>query len=253
MSAATTLTAPHLAWRAAGAGPATWPLEPATGHCATCGIALSAGVPLTQFVGETYSQPADFVGFGSHVCGACAWWHSETKQRHRAWLVAGDTLWWPILSVETAAATADPQRPAWRDVLRHVATLPPATPLAGLLTSDPKPRLWPRVRASTVGRALLYVHSTGDKSPVGEVSTLLALELPRLVACLDLMQPLLAAGWPKRVIWQGLLTDFTRASRAMVAALREEQALARVRALPEFAVALLAAGVTKEEREVHGG
>lgn len=248
--------APALAWRAAGSPAPTWPIEPVPlAACACCGAAAGASVPVARFVSETYSQPADFLPFGERVCPACAWWHSETKQRHRAWLAAGERLWWPILAVETAAAEPDAhlgigaQRPTWRELLRHLAALPPATPLAGLLTADPKPRLWPRVRAGTVGRATLYVHSTGDRSPVGDLSASLALDLAAVVALLDLIEPLLAAGWPKRAIGRGLLADFGRASRDPPAALAAERRLAPLRGRPEFAVALLAAGLTKDTTE----
>jgi hypothetical protein len=245
----TPLPAPALAWHAAGSPAPTWPVEPVpVAACACCGTPAMTSIPIARFVSETYSQPADFLPFGERVCPACAWWHSETKQRHRSWLTDGARLWWPILSAETAAAEPDAalrvagQRPAWRDLLRHVATLPAATPLAGLLTTDPKPRLWPRVRAGTVGRALLYVHSTGDKSPVGDVSAGVACDLREVARLLGVIEPPLAAGWTKRALGRGLLTDHARATRNLAGTLALERVLAGERGTPAWSVALLVAG-----------
>lgn len=249
----TARTAPALAWCAAGSPAATWVAEPiAIVACACCGMAATTSVPISAFVAETYSQPSDFLAFGDRVCPACAWWHSETKQRHRGWLVAGNQLWWPLISVETATEFADPARPSWRDLLRDVAALPPDTPVAGLLTADPKPRLWPRVRAGTVARGGLYVHSTGDKSPVGDLSATLALDFAVVARLIDALVPLLAHGFTKRALWRGLVTDYARSTRDLAGTLRADRALAPERTRPEFAVAVLVAGLTKAELVIAG-
>src|SRR5581483_8085406 len=146
----TVRTAPALLWRAAGEPPAKWPLESASGVCATCGDSLGAGIPVEAIAGETFAMHADYLRYGTHVCPACGWLYSDAKQHHR-------------------------------NVLEVAATQAPDTVLSGVLTTDPKPRCWPRARLASVGRFGLYVHAPDwDTSqyvgaPLADVLTVSAL------------------------------------------------------------------------------
>ncbi|ACL60549.1 hypothetical protein [Methylobacterium nodulans] len=68
-------------------------------------------------------------------------------------LALGDRLWWPTIT--------DPMedRPRWRGLLGQIGRTAPGTPMTGVLTTDPKPRLWPRMQAATAGAPGLYVHA----------------------------------------------------------------------------------------------
>ncbi|GIW06327.1 MAG: hypothetical protein KatS3mg060_1132 [Dehalococcoidia bacterium] len=238
----TGLTAPQLVWYAAGTPAPRWPLEPAAGLCATCGAEVTAGVSHELINSETFSQQGDFFQYGSHVCAACAWFYSDAKQRHRSLIAAGSWLAWPLISHEAAAA--DPERPSWLAALQHLAGLPPTTPTTGVLTTDPKPRLWPRMRLGTAATPAIYVHALDY-----DVSRVVRVDLVQLLAVITPITEALNRGFSKRTVWRGLLTDYRRCLAIGRAALDLERTLAPWRPRPEFVPALLIAGRTEETHE----
>lgn len=234
----TARSAPELIWQAAGFPLAKWPLGPCAGVCATCGVIVTEGVSHERINQESFSQQGDFFQYGSHCCPACAWLYSDARKTHRGVIAAGDWIAWPLISVETAAG--DPGRPSWLDALRHLATLPPDTPVAGVMTSDPKPRFWPRARLGTTARPALYVHW-----PDHDLSNLVRFETRQALAVADLAIEALTLGFSKRAIIGGLYRDFARVLRAGQPALALEQQLAAWRSDPAFLPAALAAGIRK--------
>lgn len=233
------LTAPGLLWRAAGTPSPKWPLEPAGGRCATCAAPVSEGVSHLTINSTTFSQQGDFFQYGTHCCPACAWLYSDAKRHHRSVLAVGDTLLWPLLSV---TAAAEQGRPSWLDTLRLVAATDPATPCAGVLTTDPKPRFWPRTRLASAGAFGLYAHA-----PDYDTSNYVRFDAADAVALTELILPLLRQGYSKRTIARGLWADYPRATRDLAATVRDEQDLAPARRSPAFVPALLAAGLLKED------
>src|SRR5581483_8294384 len=198
----TVRTAPALLWRAAGEPPAKWPLESASGVCATCGDSLGAGIPVEAIAGETFAMHADYLRYGTHVCPACGWLYSDAKQHHRNVLAVGERLWWPMLGAESATAA----RPTWAALLREVAaTQAPDTVLSGVLTTDPKPRCWPRARLASVGRFGLYVHA-----PDWDTSQYVGAPLADVLTVSALTAQAVAWGFSKRRCAHGLLADYTR-------------------------------------------
>lgn len=235
------MTAPDLVWRAAGSPPAKWPLEPASGLCATCGLAITEGVSHQRINQESFSQQGDFFQYGSHVCAGCAWLYTDAHSKHRSLLVVGDTLEWPLLSVDAAAESG---RPSWLEALRRLDGLPPDTPQAGVLTTDPKPRFWPRMREGTAATPVLYVHA-----PDYDLSGRVRVPVSRLLLVADLVLAALALGFTKRTILHSLYHDYRRMLAAGPQAIAVEGALAEWRADPAFVPALLIAGLRKEERD----
>ena len=145
-----------------------------------------------------------------------------------------------VISLESVVADKRP----WIEVLSDIAALPPETPVAGVMTTDVKPRLWPRVRLATVGRFGLYVHA-GDY----DVSEWREFSLPK---CLDLIGKMIAplkAGYAKASLYHGLFRDHARSSRDPARALEWDVQLAAHRSQPHFLPALIAAGVTKESKK----
>lgn len=233
----------QLAWRIAGSPRATklisrkdgrTPVKmvPHVGVCATCAGPMSEGMPVADVLNETFSQHADFLKYGTHVCPACAWFYTDPKQHHRAFIAAGNLFLWPVLG----EASATESRPLWRDALRRVVGMPADTPVVALLTTDPKPRLWPRVQHGTVGAMRVYVHSLDD-----DLSAVVEVAARDLVSMVDAVSAALSAGFSKATARRGLLTDHKAAGKDMERAFALEAALAPMRGHPAFIPAVLVA------------
>ena len=207
------------------------------GHCATCATPLSRGVPIQEIVTVTFAQHGDYLRYGTHVCPACAWLYGLGKGNPGNIVAAGDRYWRPMIGHDSATD----QRPQWVSVLQDIATMPLDTPVAGVMTSDPKPRLWPRAELCTVGAFGLYLHC-----PDYNLSEFRRFDLRGCLVIVQAVTEAIIAGWPKRLIATSLFGDYKRASKAPVAAARIESSLAPLRATPEFIPALLIAGVRKK-------
>jgi hypothetical protein len=181
----------------------------------------------------TFSRHADFLRFGTHVCPACAWMLGEPKRCHRSVLaIDGRPLLWPVIG----AAAIEEDRPQWLDALHLLASLPAETRATGVLTTDPKPRMWPDCRIATVGSFGLVVRATEY-----DVSGWVALSLPALLDAARIVRLALSLGFAKRRVLHGLYGDLARA-RASPRETRELEAeLRRLRPAPEFIAALVIA------------
>lgn len=196
-------TAPLLLWHAAGCPESGLTTEEASGFCATCGAPLEGQcAPVAQISGKsTFSQHADFVQ-GTHFCPGCAWLYNIGKGKPGNVIAVGDALYFPMISAESARAEG---RLSWREVFAEIGPLPGETPVAGILTTDFKPRLFPRMRLASVGTLTLYVHS-----PDHDQSGLLTFDRFRVIEAIDLISECLALGFTKARCHFGLLVDFDR-------------------------------------------
>lgn len=213
-------------------------------RCATCGAdtALIApqAVHLAQIETPTTANHGDFFRFGSrHVCAGCAWLFNAGKGRPGNYLATPGRFELTVISLESVV---EDKRP-WLTVLRELQHLPADTPMTGVMTTDVKPRLWPRARLATRGAAGLYVHV-----PDWDISEWRQFDLNACLAAIDTMLPILAAGYAKASLWFGLLRDHARAARDPAQAMAWEAALRPIRQQPHFVPALVAAGVTKETK-----
>lgn len=245
-------SAPELVWEAlgrpvpegkTGSGYRFEAVAPAEGggsaRCATCGVPIGTGVPVRPRRGvkgidnPTFFGHAEYFRYGSHVCPACAFFYGDPKRTHRSVAAIGDRGFWPVFSAKSATA----ERPRWRQVLGMIARVPAATPLAGVLTTDPKIRLWPRMELGTAARPALYVHA-----PDYDWSRSTAFDLRRTAEAMALVDRGLALGAPRAALWAGLVGAAKVADRHGVGAvLALEAAIAPWRGSPELVVALLAA------------
>lgn len=232
------MSASSLAYLAAGCPSHGYARVPVQGCCATCGAPLNHGVPLTEIETPTTANHADYFRFGSrHVCDACAWLYGVGKGRPGNYLATPGRYESTVISLESVV---EDKRP-WLTVLRELPSLAPATPVAGVMTTDVKPRLWPRVRLATIGAFGLYLHC-----PDYDVSEWRAFDLASCLTAVDLMIPPLTAGFAKASLYHGLWRDHARASRDPMQTAAWEAALSAHRAAPYYLPAVIAAGVTKE-------
>jgi hypothetical protein len=238
-----TSTAPHLIWRAFGSLPpagktgSKYKFEPCDGCCATCAALVTEGVPFAPRRGvagidnDTFSGHGEYARYGSHVCPACAWLYGEPKTMHRAMLVVGNEGWWPTI------AQVIPNRPRWRNALSAIARADPATPMTGILTTDPKPRLWPRAQMATCGAPGLYVHV-----PEQDLSGWHAIDLTHVAKSLAAVDRAVAAGFTKTAALRGLMTSPAMVDKAGIELTeRLEQQLSPLRGRVEFGVAAVIA------------
>lgn len=229
-----------MAWRAAGSPVVDLPHESVSVHCATCGALISTGVPISEIETPTTAGHADLFRFGSHaVCDGCAWLFMAGKGRPGNFIAYGGMLEYTVISLNSVVADKRP----WLHVLRDLSVLPADVPVTGVMTTDVKPRLWHRARLASVGRFGLYVHA-----PEYDVSEWRDFSLRDCLDAIDVITQALASGYSKASCYFGLLRDFARASKDPDAALRMEHDLAAIRTAPHFLPALIAAGITKENR-----
>ena len=158
------------------------------------------------------------------------------------WIAAGSSAAADV-SIASYSSLRNSERPSWLKVLRQVARLPSSTRLVGILTTDPKPRFWPRVKMATIGHCGMYVHC-----PDYDVSTYLAFSLTTALRIANLCVEILRLGYSKAALYHGLWRDFARLKRYGEQVAEYEQQLCTYRPLPEFIPALLIAGVKKEDK-----
>ena len=240
MNRGVAMTAPRLVWRNAGEPTHKYREESYGGLCATCGTKTEVSISTDQINNPTFANHAEFFRYGTHACRACAWLYGDPKRTHRNVLAAGEELWWPMISIESATE----ERPSWLELLRRVAEMPPETLVAGVLTSDPKPRNWPRMRLATVADFGLYVHA-----PDYDTSVFRSVSLADLLVATEPILEALRRGFLKTRIYSGLLADYAKAKKDLEGTMRLEEELRAIRNEPEFVPALLVSGIKKEEKD----
>lgn len=237
-------SAPYLVWRNAGEPAHKYVEEPYSGPCATCAAPCKVGVSTSQINNPTFSNHAGFFKFGTHVCRACAWLYGVGKGRPGNVIAYGDTFLRPMISADSATQ----ERPTWSEVVfGEVVNEPFGTTVTGVLTTDTKPRLWPRMRITETPTVGLYVHA-----PDYAVSEYRDLDLPTLAECGTRIDCALELGFTKRRIYDGLLSDYLRAKKNMEGAMLLENELREARSWPEFVPAMIVSHKRRELLEDHG-
>lgn len=245
-------SAPDLLWRNSGEPPHKYREEAAEGPCATCAAPLDGhGIPTREVNSPTFSNHAEFFRYSAHVCRACAWLYGIGKGRPGNVLAVGNRILHPMISLESAEKEG---RPSWQEILPcldlwtdpmlgDLQDIPEDAPFCGVLTTDPKPRLWPRMRLSTARSPALYVHA-----PDYGASEIRALDVGGLSRCWDLVVAALEMGFSKRAIYRGLPSDYARMKRRLEEAMGLEGKLREYRQRPEFVPALVISGIEKGEK-----
>jgi hypothetical protein len=158
------------------------------------------------------------------------------KGRPGNYIATPGAMEYTVISLESVVTDKRP----WIDVLADISAMPGNTPVSGVMTTDVKPRLWPRARLATVARFGLYLHA-GEY----DVSEWREFSLPD---CLDLIGNMIApltAGYAKSSLYHGLFRDYASSSRDPIKAMAWDAQLDTHRNQPHFLPALIAAGVRK--------
>lgn len=238
------ITTSTLAWRAAGSPGQNEKYKSSvfSGICTTCGTLIDGdAVAVAEIDNATFSNHADFFRFDStHVCTACAWLYGAGKGRPGNFIATPGRYEQTVISLDSVV---EDKRP-WIEVVRELAQMPADTPVTGVLTTDVKPRLWPRARVCTVGSFGLYVHC-----PDYDTSQHVDFDLQDLIRLICLMRQPMLAGFSKQSIYFGLMRDFKRFQKDPSQVLMWEAELQGLRDNPAFLPAVLIAGVTKEEKK----
>jgi len=228
------------AWVAAGKPIHQYTEDACSTVCATCAMQIIHGVPLSQIETPTTANHADYFRYGSkYVCSACAWLFGAGKGKPGNYIATPNCMEYAVISLDSVVENKRP----WIVILKDIAAMPNDTPVAGVMTTDVKPRLWPKTRIATVGRFGLYIHSADY-----DVSEYREFDLSACVSLIDTMCEPLANGYAKTSLYHGLFRDYARTVRDTVAAIAWEAEILPHRNKPHFLPALIAAGVTMESK-----
>ncbi len=218
------------------------PVPPGT-CCAITGQPISEGYPVAEMVTDATAEFLDCFrgGIDGWVSEAAARCFKSADPRKgnpcaRSHLVFADgTYYGPLISHEAALEQG---RACWSELVRQVWPERAGQQCLAVLTTDTKKRLWIRARVGSLGSrtpVLVYDSALG-------IDQVRLLDWSALVECLDLVEKVYSAGFPKQAIGESLYGQ-TRAIEQ--AGLRQTGAWERLlrdwRPRPEFAVALLIA------------
>lgn len=230
------MTPSQLIWRNSGSPKPEHKIVDALGAtCGTCGGGSERWISSASIVTPTFGNHADFLR-GNFVCEACAWLFCIGKARPGNVLAYGDTALFPVLS----ALGVSEGRPRMIDALKRLATQPGDTDCAAIITTDTKPRVWPRARMATRGSFGVYVHA-GEYDASGFRHADLDGILSAVKIIASALSPPLKCS--KALIRRGLFTDAEKLTKHTAIASRIEAALRPLRDTPEFLPALIVAGL----------
>lgn len=236
------MSAPKLCWDASGNPDIhkKFKTEQALTVCATCGDSIDGkAVTVSSIDNNAFSERHESFKYRSpHVCLPCAWLYGAGRSKPGNFFCTPSVFEQTVISLESVV---EDKRP-WLHVLRDAARLPADTPCTGVLTTDVKPRLWPRAQLASIGSFGLFVHA-----PDYDTSRWVGLDLHEMLHIADTVIPALQMGFAKASLYHGLLRDYQRFSKKPDDALAMEQAIQPLRSSPAFLPAILVAGVTKEE------
>lgn len=219
-------------WKNSGSPKIKFSVESASGYCACCGISIKEGVKVKDVAGSALGRQHEMMPHGSHVCHGCAWMCEESTQKNRNVFAISSEIYWPMIGGDMATE----ERPTWKKLLEKAVTYAPETQVMGVLTTDPKPRLWPIAQACTVEDFGLYVHC-----PDYDLSNFVRFDLNECLSISDKVSEILTLGYSKRACYFGLLSDMKKAQKEPQLAIKNERELSELRRSPAFVPALLIA------------
>ena len=232
------LTATQIAHAGSGYEPPKFELSQIeNGHCACCGATINGdAVHIKEIENPTFSNHADFLRWGKHVCMACAWLYGAGKGKPGNFLATPSKYETLVISLDSVV---EDKRP-WLSAIYDLAKLPPDTPVCGILTTDIKPRLFPRMVSGTAAKPNIFVHAADY-----DISQPVQFDLQDLFQIIDIILPALQLGFSKTNCYRGLFNDFNRFSKNVGQTYEMEQRMAQWRGNPAFIPAVLISGISK--------
>lgn len=222
------MTHTQLCYQEAGCPPLE-SLQTTDAYCATCGQHTRQAVNQNDINNPTFSQHGDFLK-GEWVCPACAFMYRQGKARPGNYL-AIDGHGFNYLAI-----SADSDKKSWSDMLGELVALPKQTKVTGVLTTDVKPRLFPRTQLATVGDFGLYIHA-GDY----DVSEYREFDLVECIQAIELINEALSLKFTKGSIASNLFDYFKIATKDFAVTQDLELRLSKIRNNPAFIPALIIA------------
>lgn len=204
-------------------------LQPTDAYCATCGQHTSQGVNQNDINNPTFSQHGDFLK-GEWICPACTFMYRQGKARPGNYL-AIDGHGFNYLAI-----SAEGDKKSWNEMLADLVKLPKNTKVTGVLTTDVKPRLFPRTQLVTVGDFGLYIHA-GDY----DVSEYREFDLDDCLQAIKLINEALSFKFTKGSIASNLFDYFKIATKDLAVTQDLELRLSKIRNNPAFIPALIIA------------
>lgn len=203
--------------------------------CAVTGRIITSGVGKSHHIKATTAELADLFR-GEYVSVEASACMEQSK------LLAGGIFaaersggFKPVVAI----ASATDERPTWRDLVRFVDG---GQQCVAVVTSNTKRRLWYRAPLSTIGDMWQVLFCDGD------IERVLTVSLAKLRECLNMVERIMAEGFSKAAIRNGLWSSTkvkTLASDYQTIATYERD-LKEWRSTDEFIFALFIAQVEKD-------
>lgn len=222
------MTHTQLCYQEAGCPPLE-SLQTTDAYCATCGQHTRQAVNQNDINNPTFSQHGDFLK-GEWVCPACTFMYRQGKAR------PGNYLAIEGHGFNYLAISAEGDKKSWNEMLADLVKLPKNTKVTGVLTTDVKPRLFPRAQLATVGDFGLYIHA-GDY----DVSEYRDFDLDDCLQAIDLINEALSLKFTKGSIASNLFDYFKIATKDLAVTQDLELRLSKIRDNPAFIPALIIA------------
>lgn len=208
-----------------------------SGYCATCAGNLNGGaVHVKNLKGYSWGRQVSYLNGSDYVCVACAFLHGQPKDGNRNLIAVGDELLFPMIGVDSA--TND--RPSWLQVWERLKNTDPTLPISAIITTDPKPKLWPMIQQVTLENFGCYIHQ-----PDYNVSEFRLFSFAESCEFLPVIIDLITRKFSKRQIATSLLTDAKTLQKDPVFILSAESNLRLMRKSAAFLPTLTIAGVPK--------
>lgn len=223
-------------------------MVPAGTRCAISGRPLTTGIRVSDVTTGSTTEFLDqfrggLYGYVSEAAAQCFRSADPRKGNILARSLAvfdGEPGMLPLIARERAMAEG---RPCWSDLVRSVWPRWRGRRCVLIISTDTKKRLWPRARVGALGGQTPVYYYDG---PTAGNSTLYV-DWPRLSACLELVEEIYTAGWPKAAIRTSLYCAGSMAQGDLGRVKLWERELAEWRGRSEFIVTVLIAQRRGEE------
>lgn len=216
-------------------------------RCAISGATIEQGYPAAKLQTATMADFADvfrlggWVGVAAASCLAASSAHGDNRASRSMVAFESRAGHLPLIARESAREQG---RPCFSDLIRDAWAMWRDRRCVWIISTSTKRRLWPYARLTTLGESTsVYLHDEESAT-----SARLALNWPRLVACLDAIEDVYTAGVSKRQIGRYVPAAKGHDMRQLI---EWERRVAPWRGSSEFTVALLVAQKREEIKNDH--